>query len=121
RIPIQYALTWPAHLPSPAEPLDFKKLSGLTFEQPDLETFQGLSLAYEALRIGGSMPTVFNAANEWANAVFRRGEIAFPEIYDILREEMARHKVIAAPTVAEIFAAQEEIDAHCREKYGITL
>ena len=121
RIPIQYALTWPLHLPSPAEPLDFKKLSGLTFEQPDLETFQGLSLAYEALRIGGSMPTVFNAANEWANAVFRRGGIAFPAIYDILREEMARHTVIASPTVDEIFDAQEEIDAHCREKYGIVL
>lgn len=119
RIPIQYALTWPLHLPSPATPLDFKTLSGLTFEQPDTETFQGLSLAYEALRTGGSMPTVFNAANEWANAVFRRGGIAFPEIYDILRGEMERHRVIADPTVDEIFAVQEEIDAHCGELYGI--
>ena len=67
------------------------------------------------------MPTVFNAANEWANAVFRRGGIAFPEIYDILRGEMERHRVIASPTVDEIFAVQGEIDAHCRELYGIDL
>ena len=121
RIPIQYALTYPMHLPSPATPLDFRALSGLTFEQPDVETFEGLPLAYEALRIGGSMPTVFNAANEWANAVFRRGGIPFPAIYDILKEEMGRHTRIANPSVDEIFAVQEEIDAHCREKYGFTL
>ncbi len=121
RIPIQYALTYPLHLPSPATPLDFRALSGLTFEQPDVETFEGLPLAYEALRIGGSMPTVFNAANEWANAVFRRGGIPFPAIYDILKEEMGRHTRIANPSVDEIFAVQEEIDAHCREKYGFTL
>lgn len=121
RIPIQYALTWPLHLPSPATPLDFSKLSGLTFEQPDTETFKGLPLAYEALRVGGSMPTVFNAANEWANAVFRRGGIAFPEIYHILQDEMARHHLIKSPTVDEIFAVQEEIDVHCQERYGFAL
>ncbi len=118
RIAIQYALTYPTHLPSPATPLDFRMLKEIDIDVPDNETFLGLPMAISAIRTGGSMPTAFNAANEWANAIFRRGDISFMQIYDIIAENMARHKVIAAPTVDEIFAVQDEIDAYCEEKYG---
>ena len=118
RIAIQYALTYPTHLPSPATPLDFRMLKGIDIDVPDNETFLGLPMAISAIKTGGSMPTAFNAANEWANAIFRRGDISFMQIYDIIAENMARHKVIAAPTVDEIFAVQDEIDAYCEEKYG---
>ena len=64
------------------------------------------------------MPTAFNAANEWANAIFRQGDISFMQIFDIIAEKMARHRVIESPTVDEIFAVQEEIDEYCMEKYG---
>ena len=118
RIAIQYALTYPLHLPSPAVPLDFRALSGLELGVPDNETFRGLPLAVSAIRTGGSMPVVFNASNEWANAIFRRGDISFLQIYDVIEDTMSRHSVIAAPTVDEIFAVQDEIDAYCEEKYN---
>ena len=118
RIAIQYALTYPIHLPSPAVPLDFRTLAGLELGVPDNETFRGLPLAISAIRTGGSMPVVFNASNEWANAIFRRGDISFLQIYDVIEDTMSRHSVIAAPTVDEIFAVQDEIDAYCEEKYN---
>ncbi len=118
RIAIQYALTYPLHLPSPAVPLDFRALTGLELGVPDNETFRGLPLAISAIRTGGSMPVVFNASNEWANAIFRRGDISFLQIYDVIEDTMSRHSVIAAPTVDEIFAVQNEIDAYCEEKYN---
>ena len=118
RIAIQYALTYPLHLPSPAVPLDFRALSGLELGVPDNETFRGLPLAISAIRTGGSMPVVFNASNEWANAIFRRGDISFLQIYDVIEDTMSRHSVIAAPTVDEIFEVQDEIDAYCEEKYN---
>jgi 1-deoxy-D-xylulose-5-phosphate reductoisomerase len=118
RIAIQYALTYPLHLPSPAVPLDFRALTGLELGVPDNETFRGLPLAISAIRTGGSMPVVFNASNEWANAIFRRGDISFLQIYDVIEDTMSRHSVIADPTVDEIFAVQDEIDAYCEEKYN---
>ena len=118
RIAIQYALTYPLHLPSPAVPLDFRTLAGLELGVPDNETFRGLPLAISAIRTGGSMPVVFNASNEWANAIFRRGDISFLQIYDVIEDTMSRHSVITAPTVDEIFAVQDEIDAYCEEKYN---
>ncbi len=116
RIAIQYALTFPTHLPSPAVPLDFTKIAGMTFAQPDNEVFKGLPLARRAIAAGGSMPTAFNAANEWANAMFRRDEIHFTDIYDVIEEAMDRHTVISDPSVDEIFAVQDEIDAYFEEK-----
>ena len=89
RIPIQYALTYPTHLPSPAKPLDFTALQKLDFATPRNEIFKGLPLAIEALKKGGSMPAVFNAANEWANARFREGLLRFPEIYDVISFSMS--------------------------------
>ncbi|MCR5295321.1 MAG: 1-deoxy-D-xylulose-5-phosphate reductoisomerase [Lachnospiraceae bacterium] len=117
RIAIQYALTYPTHLPSPAAPLDFTKLSGLSFGQPEDEVFKGLPLARRAAAEGGSVPTAFNAANEWANAMFREGTIRFTDIYDVIEEAMDRHKRIPSPSVDEIFEVQDEIDRYFAEKY----
>ena len=93
-------------------------LKGIDLDVPDNETFRGLPLAIRSIRTGGSMPTAFNASNEWANAIFRRGGISFMQIYDIIEDVMDRHKVISDPSVEEILAVQEEIDRYCAEKYG---
>lgn len=117
RIPIQYALTYPTHLPSPAKPLDFTALQKLDFATPRNEIFKGLPLAIEALKKGGSMPAVFNAANEWANARFREGLLRFPEIYDVISFSMSRHQIIAHPSLQDILALQGEVERDC-EQYG---
>ena len=117
RIPIQYALTYPTHLPSPAKPLDFTALQKLDFATPRNEIFKGLPLAIEALKKGGSMPAVFNAANEWANARFREGLLRFPEIYDVISFSMSRHQILAHPSLQDILALQGEVERDC-EHYG---
>ncbi|MGI6557250.1 MAG: 1-deoxy-D-xylulose-5-phosphate reductoisomerase [Pseudoramibacter sp.] len=117
RVPIQYALTWPDHLPSPANALDFTALKALDFDVPDNETFRGLPLAVSAIKTGGSMPCAFNAANEWANAAFRRGEIRFLDIYDIIEKVMAEHQVIASPTVSEIREIANETFEYCDRQF----
>lgn len=108
RLPIQYALTYPCRREMNGKKLDFYELSGLTFEKPDTETFRGLSMAYEAIHAGGSMPTVFNAANEKAVSLFLNRKIRFLEIYDLIEEAMEQHKVIPSPSVEEILSAEEE-------------
>ena len=87
KLPIQYALTYPERRYLPGERLDFWKMSEITFEKPDMETFKGLRLAYDACREGGSMPTVLNAANEKAVALFLDRKIAYLQIADIIEEE----------------------------------
>ena len=118
RIPIQYALTWPEHIVSPAEPLDFTSLKALHFGVPEDEVFEGLPLAREALLRGGSMPCVFNAANEWANEQFRRGCLAFTGIYRIIRDVMEHHAVVPEPDVDEILAIQADTNRYCEANYG---
>ena len=110
RLPIQYALTYPDRHPMETKKLDFFAIRELTFEKPDPKAFPGLPLGISAGRRGGSMPAVFNAANEWANARFRKGEITFHGITDMIAEAMERHTVIEDPTVDEIEAAQKEVD-----------
>ena len=117
RIPIQYALTYPTHLPSPAKALDFTALKGLDFAPPRNDVFKGLPLALEALKKGGSMPCVFNAANEWANARFREGLLRFPEIYDVISYAMSRHQILDHPSLEDILALQGEVERDC-EHYG---
>lgn len=117
RVPIQYALTWPNHLPSPADALDFETLKSLSFDVPDNDTFKGLPLAVSAIKTGGSMPCAFNAANEWANAAFRRGEIRFLDIYDIIESVMDEHQVIASPTVSEIREIAHETFEYCDRQF----
>jgi len=103
RLPIQYALTYPERQPSKWQRLDFWQMQDLTFAQPDTETFKGLKFAYEAGKIGGSMPCVFNAANEVAVAAFLAGDIHFLDIYDIIEETMLARETILAPELEELF------------------
>ena len=109
RLPIQYALYGGTRRYLDGERLDFAKLGSITFENPDMETFKGLPLAMKASRTGGSMPTVFNAANEKAVALFLQKKIAFLDIYRIIEDAMESHKVIPAPTVEEILNIEQEI------------
>lgn len=108
RLPIQYAIYYPERRPLSAGRVDFFKLSQMTFEEPDMDTFEGLSLALRAAKAGGSMPTVFNAANEKAVAAFLRGEIGFLDITRTIREAMDGHMLIANPTVDEILECERE-------------
>ncbi len=108
RLPIQYALYYPQRRYLSGERLDFAKLGTLTFEEPDVETFLGLPMAVEASRTGGSMPTVFNAANERAVAKFLRGEIGFLDIYDVIASAMERHRVIESPGLSQILETEVE-------------
>ncbi|MGN0376066.1 MAG: 1-deoxy-D-xylulose-5-phosphate reductoisomerase [Suilimivivens sp.] len=118
KLPIQYALTYPYRRPMAGKKLDFYEISSMTFEKPDTETFQGLSMAYDAIAAGGSMPTVYNAANEKAVSLFLNREIKFLDIYDLIRGAMENHKVKENPTVEEILEAEAEaceyIDSHRR-------
>ena len=107
KLPIQYALYYPSRRPLPGERLDFARLKTLTFEAPDTENFPGLSLAYEAGRIGGSMPTVFNAANERAVAKFLDEKINYLEIAEIIDTCMKEHTVITDPSVDKILEAEQ--------------
>ncbi len=108
RLPIQYALFYPDRFLLKGERVDFMKLKQLTFEEPDFDTFYGLRLAFEAGRIGGSMPTVYNAANEWAVASFLREEIEFLAIPHLIKEAMAVHQVIANPSLIEILNTEQK-------------
>ena len=108
KLPIQYALYYPERRFLKGERLDFKKLSQLTFEKPDMETFYGLKLAYEAGRVGGSLPTVFNAANEKAVALFLERKIGYLQIPQIVQECMEQHQVITNPTIEEVLSIEQE-------------
>ena len=109
RLPIQYAIYGGTRRYLDGERLDFAKLRSITFENPDMETFKGLPLAMEAARVGGSMPTVFNAANEKAVALFLQRKIRFLDIYTIIEDAMERHEVVSNPTVEEILKIEQEI------------
>ena len=106
RLPIQYALYYPDRRPLSGERLDFYKLLSITFEQPDVETFRGLALAYEALEKGGNVPTAFNAANERAVAKFLDRKIKFLEIPEIIEACMEQCRFVANPSVEEILSTE---------------
>ena len=108
RLPIQYALYYPERRYLEGKRLDFAALKEITFEEPDTETFLGLPMAISAAKEGGSMPTVFNAANELAVKKFLHQEINFLDIYDIIGQSMKRHKKTAHPNLEEILAAEQE-------------
>lgn len=107
KLPIQYALFYPERKFLAGERLDFAKLGRITFEEPDTETFLGLPLALEAAKAGGSMPTVYNAANERAVSKFLHKQIRFLDIYEIIRSSMEHHAVMAHPTVEDILATEQ--------------
>src|SRR5208282_1213080 len=111
-LPIQYALTYPERVSSDRVQTNLAKLGNLTFEEPDLERFPALSLARAAAEAGGTMPVVFNAANEVAVGHFINRRLSFPQISETVRRTMDRHEVTPAPTLEQIL----EADAWAREE-----
>ncbi len=108
KLPIQYALFYPDRRSMAGGRVDFFTLGQMTFEKPDPDTFDGLRLAYEAARAGGSMPTVYNAANERAVGLFLDRKIAYLQISELIGEAMGHHRVVREPGVEEILAAEQE-------------
>ncbi|MCI6537371.1 MAG: 1-deoxy-D-xylulose-5-phosphate reductoisomerase [Lachnospiraceae bacterium] len=109
KLPIQYALYYPERRFLRGMRLDFYKLGQMTFEAPDMETFEGLKFALEAMRRGGNIPTVFNAANEKAVAMFLERRIAFLDIPDIIASAMEEITYIEHPSVEEILATEAAV------------
>ncbi len=109
KLPIQYALYYPERRFLGGERLDFGKLGKITFEEPDTDTFLGLKYAFAAARAGGSMPTVFNAANERAVAKFLERKIRFLDIYDIIAHCMENHVPLENPSVQQILDTEQTV------------
>ena len=107
KLPIQYALYYPERRNLPGERLDFWSLGSLDFEKPDMDTFYGLKLAYDAGRAGGTLPTVFNAANELAGKQFLNREIKYLEIIEIIEDCMKAHKNVDDPTLEQILDTEK--------------
>lgn len=107
RLPILYALFYPNRKTLYAEPLDLFKVGTLTFEKPDMETFYGLSLAYDAMDAGGNVPTVFNAANERAVAKFLNNKIKFLEIPEIVSDAMMNVDFIDNPSIEQVLETEQ--------------
>ncbi len=105
RLPIQYALTYPDRVASHFPRVDFYELAKLTFEQPDMDTFKGLKLAFQAGRIGGTMPCIMNGANEVAVEAFLKGQAGFLDIYTLIEKAMEAGKVEQHPDLEQLLAA----------------
>lgn len=116
KLPIQYALFYPEHRDLPGERLDFAALKELVFEEPPVDVLKGLSYAYKAGRIGGSMPTVLNAANEKAVALFLNRKIRFLDIYDIIEDAMDAHKLIEHPTLDQVLETEQWVYEHIESR-----
>ena len=114
RLPIQYALTYPRRIPLSGDRLDLFRLQNLSFFEPDLKKFRGLSLAYRAMDRGGNIPTVFNAANEKAVSLLLEGKIRFVEIPDLIERAMDEIAFISNPSLDQILdtekAARESVN-----------
>ncbi|MBQ9607988.1 MAG: 1-deoxy-D-xylulose-5-phosphate reductoisomerase [Lachnospiraceae bacterium] len=107
KLPIQYALYYPERRYLSGDRLDFTALNGIIIDKPDKKVFKGLDFAYNALECGGSMPTVFNAANERAVALFISGRIKFLEIYDVIEMCMNEHHIIENPLLEDILETEK--------------
>ena len=118
RLPIQYALYYPERRYLAGDRLDFSKLAGIITSKPDRETFKGLDFAYQAIKTGGSMPTVLNAANECAVAKLLHKDIKFLQIYDIIEACMGEHKTIANPTLEEIRETERWVYDYIERHFG---
>ena len=118
KLPIQYALYYPERRYLPGERLDFWSIGKLDFERPDTETFRALDLAYQAGRAGGSLPTVFNAANEMAVAKFLDRQIGYLEITDLIGECMERHVNIPSPSLDEILDTEAGVYEYINSRLG---
>lgn len=109
KLPIQYALFYPDRREMRGNRVDFFSLGSVTFEEPDMETFQGLRLAYRALERGGSLPTVYNAANERAVALFLERRIGYLQIPELIQRCMEHHTVVEDPSVEQILEAEQSV------------
>lgn len=118
KLPIQYALCYPYRRALPGDRLDFSKISEIKIEKPDRDTFKGLDFAYSAIKTGGSMPTVLNAANEYAVAKFLKGDIRFLEIYDMIEYAMVRHELIKHPELEDILETQKWTEEILKTKWN---
>ena len=118
RLPIQYALFHPDRRFLDAKKLDFFEMKSLTFEKPDMDTFKGLKFAMEAAEFGGSMPTVFNASNEEAVAMFLNKKIGFLDIYRIIEESMNRHTVISNPDIDTVLSVERDTREFIRKSFN---
>lgn len=118
RLPIQYALYYPERRPLPGDRLDFTKLGHLDFMEPDMETFSGLKLAYEVGRKGGSMPTVYNAANERAVAKFLNRKIGYLDIIEVIDYALSKHQWIEHPTIEEILETEQQVYRAIDERWS---
>lgn len=117
KLPIQYALFYPDRRPMGGKRVDFYELAQLTFEKPDTDTFRGLLLAIKAGETGGSMPTVYNAANELAVDLFLNHRIKFLQIAEIIEASMERHKTVSDPNVEQILKAEAETCEYISTQY----
>ena len=119
KLPIQYALYYPERRYLPGGRLNFWELSEITFENPDFENFRGLSRAFEAGTTGGSLPTVFNAANELAVSLFLDRRIGYLTITDMIESAMRYHKTVQNPDVDQILAAERETYEYIKAKWAL--
>lgn len=117
RLPIQYALYYPQRRNLPGERLNLAELSAITLEKPDMDTFEGLGLAFEACERGGNLPTALNAANERAVAMFLEGRISFLEIPAMIRACMEQCRFVDHPTVEEILATEQEVYEYIESRW----
>lgn len=109
RLPIQYALYYPKRRSLSGKRLDLFELANLSFEKPDMDTFRGLAFAFDAMKQGGNIPTIFNAANEKAVALFLDRKVKYLEILDIIEAAMKECKYVDAPTVEQILETEQEV------------
>ncbi len=116
KLPIQYALAYPNRIPSAFPRFNFMDYAALHFEQPDLETFRNLALAYQALEKGGNMACILNAANEVAVARFLRDEVGFLQMSDIVESAMQNISFIQKPTLEEYLETDSATRAFCEEQ-----
>ncbi|MCI5641252.1 MAG: 1-deoxy-D-xylulose-5-phosphate reductoisomerase [Lachnospiraceae bacterium] len=121
KLPIQYALCYPERRNLPGDRLDFWKMQEITFQKPDPDTFRGLQLAYDAGKIGGSMPTVLNAANEKAVALFLDRKISYLEIPETIEWCMEHHNLIEAPSLDEILETEQQVYRQIEERLNGSL
>ena len=115
KLPIQYALNYPCRQNRIGEQLDLFQIKHLDFEQPDLEVFKGLRLAYQAIQMGGNAATIYNAANEVAVDAFLNGQISFIDISNWIENALNHCTMIAKPSVEQILETQMEVDDYLRK------
>ena len=118
KLPIQYALFYPERKPMDTKPLDLFEVGALHFSEPDRVNFPALALAEEAMVTGGTMPTVFNAANEYAVSEFLKKRIGFTQVAEMISASMEQHKLIEKPALETIFDTERETYEFLRAQYG---